>query len=129
MQMLASNANRINQARKSQEISTNANIDTGYMARSPKTSATKGGMKGPIIKKRRKQKQKDVRFMTEILYIGLFKPLTPELDLLLGERCNPQAPFDNPLSGLEAVFRASVNEAKKALDNAGCGAIPFEVDQ
>jgi hypothetical protein len=49
--MLASNANRINQARKSQERSTDANIDTGYMAGSPKTSAAKGGMKGPIINK------------------------------------------------------------------------------
>jgi hypothetical protein len=67
--------------------------------------------------------------MVEILYIGLFKPLTPDLDLLLGERCNPQAPFDDTLSGLEAVLRTSVNEAKKALDNAGCCAIPFEVDQ
>jgi hypothetical protein len=99
------------------------------MAGSLETSAAKGGMKSSIIRKKKAETKRRKCHRREILCVGSFKPLAAELDLLLGEGCDPQAPLDDTLSGLEAVFRASVDEAKKALDNTSRCAIPFEVDQ
>ena len=91
-------------------------------------------MKSPIInneKQKLTSKRRKSQGGDDIIGViqGLFKPLAPQLDLLLRERGNPQAPFDDAVSGLEAIFCASIDETKKALDNAGCCAIPFEVDE
>lgn len=59
----------------------------------------------------------------------LFKCFTASLYLFFGKTSNPQAPFDDPLHGLEPILCAGVDQAEQAFDNPGCCAITLEIDQ
>jgi len=51
------------------------------------------------------------------------------LNFIFGEACNPEAPFDDTLNGLETVLGAGVDQPEQALDNTSGGAVSFKVNQ
>lgn len=60
---------------------------------------------------------------------GLFKSLAAAGNFFLGQRCNPQASFNDAMSRFESVLSACVDKAKEAFDNAGGRTITLKVDE
>lgn len=59
----------------------------------------------------------------------LFKCFASSLNVLFRKTSNPQAPFDNPLHGLEPVLCTGFNQAQQAFDDTRCCPITLEVHQ
>lgn len=58
-----------------------------------------------------------------------FKLFAARLNLIFGEACNPEAPFDDTLNRLETVLGTGVDQPEQALDNTSGGAVSFKINQ
>lgn len=109
--MFALNA-QVKGIRSKEKRSKNANIDTGYMARTPRFRS-EGGMDFLIVIKTTTTKaKKTTKSVKNGGKIRSFKILAAGLDVIFGQGRDPQAPLNDALHRLKPILSAGVNQTK-----------------
>lgn len=103
--------------------------DTRFYATKTKTGKPKTKNVRRSGKMNKRKKSERTRTRTRTRRGRSIQPPTPSLNLLLRQRCDPKAPFNHTLHGLERVLGARINQTKEILDDASRRAMTLEVDQ